>query len=279
MKRPLRTSVVATSLAISAVVLACTPSQDAPTTVAPTASVAPSASAASAAPSKPTGRQSDVVATQKGDLRITPLHHGSLVLVWAGKTYFVDPAEGAVFDGLPKADVVFITDIHPDHLNPPSIDQIKQASTVIVAPQAVMSQLPPAYDKRILVKNGDKVDVMGVGVEGIPMYNLQRGPSPGKLFHDKGRGDGFVLTFADKRVHLSGDTECTDEMKALKNIDVAFVCMNLPYTMPPSEAAQCIKAFQPKVLYPYHYKGSDLGELKASLAGQTGIEVRERAWY
>ena len=111
------------------------------------------------------------------------------------------------------------------------------------------------------------------------MYNLTRGPGAGKLFHDKGRGDGYVLTFADKRVYLSGDTECTDEMRALKNIDVAFVCMNLPYTMPPTEAAACVKAFRPKVVYPYHYRDSNLDEFAGPLAADHDIEVRERSWY
>ncbi len=99
------------------------------------------------------------------------------------------------------------------------------------------------------------------------MYNVERGPSPGKVFHEKGWGDGFVFTFGDKRVYVSGDTECTPEMRALKDIDVAFVCMNLPYTMPPAEAAACVEAFKPKILYPYHYRGSDLGELDKVLAG------------
>jgi L-ascorbate metabolism protein UlaG (beta-lactamase superfamily) len=111
------------------------------------------------------------------------------------------------------------------------------------------------------------------------MYNLQRGPSPGKFFHDKGRGDGFVFTFGDKRVYVSGDTECIPEMKALKKIDVAFVCMNLPYTMPPSEAAECVKAFAPKVVFPYHHRGSNLDEFTKPLSSTPAIDVRVRDWY
>src|SRR5262249_2606624 len=117
-----------------------------------------------------------------------------------------------------------------------------------------------------------------LGVDAIPMYNKVRGPAPGQLFHDKGRGNGYVLSFGGKRIYVSGDTECIDEMKALKDIDVAFVCMNLPYTMPPSEAADCAAAFAPKILYPYHYRGSDLGDLDKALAGKP-IEVRKRNWY
>ena len=113
----------------------------------------------------------------------------------------------------------------------------------------------------------------------VPMYNLKRGPQQGKLFHDKGRGNGYVLTFGDARVYVSGDTECAPEMKALKDIDVAFVCMNLPYTMPPAEAAECISAFKPKNVYPYHYRGSNLDELKSALAPEKDIDVRVRNWY
>ena len=125
------------------------------------------------------------------------------------------------------------------------------------------------------------------------MYNLVRGPEAGKLFHDKGRGNGYVVTFGDKRVYLSGDTECTPEMKALTEIDVAFVCMNLPYTMTPEEAAGCVAAFDPKVVYPYHYGESDLTKFSSALAAEQGkdakaegqvahpvaSEIRLRDWY
>jgi L-ascorbate metabolism protein UlaG (beta-lactamase superfamily) len=111
------------------------------------------------------------------------------------------------------------------------------------------------------------------------MYNKKRGPGGGKMFHDKGRGNGYVVTFGDKKVYLSGDTECIDEMKSLRDIDVAFVCMNLPYTMPPAEAAECIKAFKPRVVFPYHFRGSNLDELRSALADEKGIEVRVRSWY
>jgi L-ascorbate metabolism protein UlaG (beta-lactamase superfamily) len=129
------------------------------------------------------------------------------------------------------------------------------------------------------MKNGDTRNVGDLVATAVPMYNLKRGPEAGKLYHDKGRGNGYELDFGGTRVYLSGDTECTPEMKALEKIDVAFVCMNLPYTMPPSEAAECIAAFKPKVVFPYHYRGSDLAELDRGLAGKEGIEIRKRAWY
>jgi L-ascorbate metabolism protein UlaG (beta-lactamase superfamily) len=110
------------------------------------------------------------------------------------------------------------------------------------------------------------------------MYNLKRGPAPGQLYHTQGRGNGYVITYGAKRFYFSGDTEAIPEMRALKNIDVAFVCMNLPYTMPPEEAAEAVKAFHPKIAYPYHYMGSDLKVFEDALKG-TGIDVRIRDWY
>jgi len=126
--------------------------------------------------------------------------------------------------------------------------------------------------------NGETKTVAGVSIEAVPMYNLQRGPAPGQLFHTKGRGNGYVLTLGSQRVYIAGDTECTDEMRALKNIDIAFIPMNLPYTMPPTEAAECVKAFRPKVVYPYHYRGQNPEEFKAALK-DVPVEVRLLEWY
>jgi L-ascorbate metabolism protein UlaG (beta-lactamase superfamily) len=253
-----------------------TPPSSAPTVTAPApAPVATPIASAKVAPERP----GDTIQTAKGDLRIIPIHHGSVLFELGGKAYYVDPFHEGNFDGLPKADVVFITHAHPDHLDPALLEQIRKPATVIVAPPSVAEKLPLGYSGTVVMKNGDNQTVGDVGVEAVPMYNLKRGPSAGKLFHEKGWGDGFVLTLGNERIYLSGDTECTPEMRALKNIDIAFVCMNLPYTMPPSEAAECIKAFKPKILYPYHYRNSDLGDLDKALAGQTGIEVRKREWY
>jgi L-ascorbate metabolism protein UlaG (beta-lactamase superfamily) len=129
-----------------------------------------------------------------------------------------------------------------------------------------------------VIANGETKTINGVSIEAVPMYNLQRGPSAGQLFHTKGRGNGYVVTVGGKRLYFAGDTECVPEMKALKNIDVAFIPMNLPYTMPPSEAAECVKAFKPKIAYPYHYMGSDLKQFEDALKG-SGVEVRVRDWY
>jgi L-ascorbate metabolism protein UlaG (beta-lactamase superfamily) len=251
----------------------------------PSASAAPSAATSAAPASSGTsvdGRPADGLATSLGELKIVPIHHGSVLFELAGKSYYVDPFHEGNLDGLPKADVIFITHAHPDHLDPAALEAIRKPSTLYVCPPSVAEKLPlprKSEGNPIVVKTGERKNVAGVGVEAVPMYNLKRGPSAGKLYHDKGWGEGFVLTFGDKRVYLSGDTECTPEMKALKDIDIAFVCMNLPYTMTPTEAAECVAAFKPKVVYPYHYRGADLGEFDKGLAETKGVEVRKRAWY
>ncbi len=220
-------------------------------------------------------RETETVPTSSGDIRITPVTHGSLMLEFGGKVIHVDPWSGGDYSGLPKADVILITDIHGDHMDPKMVQELSKESTAVVAPAAVAKTVSQAQ----VMENGESKSVEGIRLEAVPMYNLVRGPGPGKLFHDKGRGNGYVLTLGGKRLYFSGDTECTPEMKALKDIDVAFVCMNLPYTMTPEEAAGCVAAFRPKVVYPYHYRGSDLGKFSAALKEEKGIEVRLREWY
>jgi L-ascorbate metabolism protein UlaG (beta-lactamase superfamily) len=234
---------------------------------------------AASATAEPTARPTDVIRTKQCDLGITPLHHATLMIRCDKLFIYVDPVHDTSYAGLPKADMIFITDIHGDHLDPAGIEMIRQDSTQFVAPPAVAEKLPDTVKKNLTVlKNGDKKTLGIVGIEAIPMYNLTRGPKPGQLFHDKGRGNGYVLTLGDTRVYLSGDTECTPEMKALKDINVAFVCMNLPYTMPPSEAAECVNTFKPKVVYPYHYRGSDPTEFQKAVTAKD-VEVRIRDWY
>jgi L-ascorbate metabolism protein UlaG (beta-lactamase superfamily) len=207
-----------------------------------------------------------------GDLTVMPLYHGTVALQAGGKTWVVDPWGKAPLGDL-KADVVLVTDIHPDHLDPAALDQVRKEGTIVVAPKAVADQTKVD----VVMANGDTKEIAGTKVTAVPMYNLQRGPEPGKLFHDRGRGNGYLLELGGKRVYIAGDTECTPEMKALKNIDVAFVPMNLPYTMPPDEAAACVKAFAPKILYPYHYTDADLSKVQEMVG--PGTEVRLREWY
>ncbi len=212
--------------------------------------------------------------TSSGEVKITPLYHASTLIEAGGKIIYLDPAQPAKLDGLPKADLILITDIHQDHMDPASIAAISKAGTEILAAPAVVATVKTARP----IANGESKTWQGWTIEAIAAYNLKRGPAPGKLFHDKGRGNGYVLTYGGVRFYFSGDTEGVPEMRALKNIDVAFVCMNLPYTMPPEEAADAVKAFHPKIVIPYHYRGSDLAVFKKGLDG-TGIEVRLLEWY
>ena len=212
--------------------------------------------------------------TSAGPVKITPLFHASTLIEADGKTIYLDPAKPAKLSDLPKADLILITDIHGDHMDPSSIAAVSKSGTEIIAAPAVTKTVTNAAP----LSNGQSKSWQGWTIEAIPAYNLKRGPEPGKLFHDKGRGNGYVLTYGGKRFYFSGDTEGVPEMRALKNIDVAFVCMNLPYTMPPEEAADAVKAFHPKIVIPYHYRGSDLSAFKKGLEG-TGIEVRELNWY
>ncbi len=212
--------------------------------------------------------------TADGVVKITPIQHASLVLEAGGKVVYLDPVSGGNFSGLAPADLILITDIHGDHMDPKVLPTISKSGTAIFAPAAVAETIKTAA----IIRNGETVHAGPFTIEAIPMYNLKRGPAPGKLFHDKGRGNGYVVTYGGKRFYFSGDTENIPEMRALRDIDVAFVCMNLPYTMPPEEAAEAVRAFHPKIVYPYHYRGSDLNVFKNALAG-SGIEVRILDWY
>jgi len=212
--------------------------------------------------------------TSAGPVKITPVYHASLEIEAGGKVIILDPAKPASFAGLPQADLILISDIHGDHMDPDMIKTVSKDGTEIIAPPAVVKTVTTATP----ISNGETKKWGGWTIEAIPMYNLTRGPAPGKLFHDKGRGNGYVLTYGGKRFYFSGDTENIPEMRALKNIDVAFVCMNLPYTMTPEEAAEAVKAFHPKVVIPYHYKGQDTAVFQKALEG-TGIEVRLVDFY
>jgi len=212
--------------------------------------------------------------TAAGPLRLTAIRHASLMLEAGGKVIHVDPWSQGDYAGLPKADVLLITDSHGDHFDLKAIELVRRPDTVVIAPPVVAEKLPGA---RVL-RNGESTSAGPIQIEALPMYNLKRGPAPGQLYHEKGRGNGYVLTYGGFRLYISGDTEVTPEMKSLKNIDAALLCMNLPYTMPPEEAAEGAKAFRPKVAIPYHYRGSDLAVFEKALAG-SGIEVKILDWY
>ena len=210
--------------------------------------------------------------TAAGKLQLTPIQHASLMIQAGGKVMYVDPAQGS-YDGLPQADYILITDIHGDHMVPALVEKLKKSSTVIIAPKAVAEKVPGST----VVSNGESKTLGDFKIDAIPMYNLKPAAN-GTTYHEKGRGNGYVVTYGGKRFYFAGDTEGTPEMKALKNIDVAFICMNLPYTMTPQDAAEAVRAFHPKVAYPYHYRGSDPAVFAKALEG-SGTEVRLRDWY
>jgi L-ascorbate metabolism protein UlaG (beta-lactamase superfamily) len=248
---------------------ACSTEEAEPTQVAALAPAAPASAATT------TSRATDRFPTPKGDLVVTPLEHASVLFGWNGKAIYVDPTSTAINDAaLPKADIVFVTDARAGHLDEVALSRVRTAATVIVAPASVAART----HVDVVLRNGDARDVQGIGVQAVPMYSLKRGPGPGLLFQEKGHGNGYVLDFAGERVYLSGDTECTPEVAALDRIDVAFVAIEPPYTMSPEEAAVCLEAFKPRVVFPYRHLGTDLAAIDRALAG-TGIDVRERSFY
>ena len=221
-------------------------------------------------------RQADVVQTSRGPLKITPLYHGSVMLEFGGKIIHVDPWSQADYTGIPQADLIVITHSHADHMDPAILKTLRKEGTILVAPPAVTDTLNGTVGDTDAMSNGEKKTFLGIEIEAVPMYNLVLGSAPGKPFHHKGIGNGYVLSFGDTRVYFSGDTECTPEMKALKNISIAFVAMNPPRTMPPAEAAACVAAFRPKIVYPYHYRGQKTQEFADALKNTPGVEVRLR---
>ena len=213
-----------------------------------------------------------------GNITITAIQHASVQVEQGGKVIQVDPAQGD-FSSAKPADVVLVTDIHGDHVNPDLIAKVRKSGAPVVMPVAVQTQVGDKVPAPVeVMANGQTKTIAGISIEAVPMYNLERGPSAGQLFHTKGRGNGYIVTLGGQRLYFAGDTECTPEMKALRNIDVAFIPMNLPYTMTPAEAADCAKAFKPKIAIPYHFQGQKPEEFSNALKG-SGVDVRILNWY
>jgi L-ascorbate metabolism protein UlaG (beta-lactamase superfamily) len=215
----------------------------------------------------------DTLATSAGDVTIQPLNHASLVLSQGSHVLYVDPAK-VDFSGQQPPTAIIITHEHGDHFDPHALAGIA-GSAAIVAPQSVADKIPAGLKGQVTVmQNGDSTTVDGLPITAVAAYNT----SPDKQqFHPKGRDNGYVVSFGDKHIYIAGDTEPTPEMQALTGIDIAFLPMNQPYTMTPEQAADAVKAFRPKVVYPYHYKGTDPQKL-ADLVGDAA-EVRLRDWY
>ena len=215
----------------------------------------------------------DVFQTSEGELAITFIGHGTLMMEFNGKVIHIDPVSWyADYTTMPKADLILITHEHGDHLDPKAINAVKKADTKIVLTPTCNEK----YEGTDVMKNGDTKVFGTITVEAVPAYNIKHMRDGGQPFHPKGQGNGYVVRFGDKKVYVAGDTENIPEMADLTDIDIAFLPMNLPYTMTPEMCAAAAKSFNPKVLYPYHFGETNTDELVALLKDQRGIEVRIR---
>jgi L-ascorbate metabolism protein UlaG (beta-lactamase superfamily) len=224
----------------------------------------------------------DMIPTDDGPAMIYPIEHATFVIVWAGKTILVDPVGGADrFAEYGTPDLILITDIHGDHFSLSTIAGLLVEKTALVAPAEIVQRFPEPQRRRLWTLANDQSREWGDSlIEAIPMYNLD----PEKAeFHPKGRGNGYLLTLGGTRIYISGDTEDIPEMRALEDIDAAFICMNLPYTMDVKAAASAVLEFQPTIVYPYHYRGSegmsDLKKFRKLVRKNDAIEVRLLEWY
>jgi L-ascorbate metabolism protein UlaG (beta-lactamase superfamily) len=219
----------------------------------------------------------------KDSLVVHPVSHASAVLQWGGTTLYIDPVgDPASFAAFGPPDLILITDIHGDHFSLETLQGLTTERAKLMMPQAVADQMPDAFAPQVdVLGNGEQKERYGITVTAIPMYNLRE---EARDFHVKGRGNGYVLEKEGMRVYFSGDTEDIPEMRALENIDKAFICMNLPYTMTVERAADAVLEFAPKEVYPYHYRGrpevSDVGRFARLVAeGNPGIRVVQLDWY
>lgn len=225
----------------------------------------------------------DFIKTSKKGILIQPVLHSSIILDWNNRTIYVDPyKELEIYNKYPNPSIILITDTHGDHFNLKTLEALVTENTILITSLAVKEKLNDELKSRtIVLNNGDFKNVLGIAIEAIPMYNL---PESETSRHIKGRGNGYVLKLDEKRIYIAGDTADIPEMRSLKKIDVAFVCMNLPYTMDYITAADAVLDFKPAVVYPYHFRGkdgfSDVEAFKSLVFSKNpNIEVRLRIWY
>ncbi|MFC2082547.1 MBL fold metallo-hydrolase [Candidatus Bipolaricaulota bacterium] len=218
--------------------------------------------------------ETDVVQTSAGDLEITFLGHGSLMFTLGEKVIHIDPfSRVADYSTLPKADLVLITHEHRDHLDAEALSSIRTSDTEVVMTEPCEEQV----EGGIIMRNGDMSVVQGLPIEAVPAYNLIHTRESGDPFHPCGQGNGYIITLGDTRVYVAGDSENTPEMMALSDIDIAFLPMNLPYTMTPAMVAEAAGAMKPRILYPYHFGTTDTSRLVDLLKDQPDIDVRVRS--
>lgn len=214
--------------------------------------------------------ETDILKTAVGDLKISFIGHGSLMFTYRGAVIHVDPfSRLADYSKLPKADLILITHEHRDHLDPKALDEVRTPETIVILTETCAKTIRGG----IVMHNGDVRTVGGLRIEAVPAYNLVHMRSAGVPYHPKGIGNGYVITFHEKRVYIAGDTENIPEMKNLQNIDCAFLPMNLPYTMTPEMVADAAKAFKPKILYPYHFGDTDTSKLSALMTDTPEVEI------
>jgi L-ascorbate metabolism protein UlaG (beta-lactamase superfamily) len=217
--------------------------------------------------------ETDVLKTSAGDLKMTFLGHGTLMLLFGTRVIHVDPYSAvADYSRLPKADIVLLTHDHRDHLDLKALMPIRSEKTVVVLTETCAKQVSGG----VVLKNGDHTTFEGLKIEAVPAYNLVHKRDTGEAYHPRGMGNGYILTFGDKRVYIAGDTENIPEMKEIKDIDVAFLPMNLPFTMTPEMVADAAKTFKPKILYPYHFAETDPSKIVKLLKDNKETEVRVR---
>jgi len=217
--------------------------------------------------------QTDIFSTSGGNLVITFIGHGTLMLDCGGKIVHVDPwSRLADYSRLPDADLILITHEHRDHLDPKAIDEVRTKDTVVLAnPAAALS-----VEGSIILENGNKRTAVGLPVTAVPAYNIVHKRSGGNPYHPKGSGNGYIVGFGGMRIYIAGDTEDIPEMKTLGPVDIAFIPVNLPYTMTLEMAANAARMIRPKVLYPYHFGDTEIEKLVGMLEGEPDLEVRIR---
>lgn len=217
--------------------------------------------------------ETDVFPTALGELKITFLGHGSLLLNFQGQNIYIDPfSKVADYSKLPPAQFVLITHEHRDHLDPEALAKVRTDKTIVVLTGICAKQV----EGGVVMHNGEVRTIGGLIIEAVPAYNLLHRRENGQPFHPQGAGNGYVLTFGDQRMYIAGDTENIPEMQRLEGINWAFLPMNLPYTMTPEMVAEAARRFRPQILYPYHYGDTDPARLVTLLQAEPEIEVRIR---